>query len=78
MSILKLACRIGMLAAFFICLPARAGAQEASGYTVITAVDLKKMQDSGKEMLLIDTLAGSTYKQGHIPGAKNFEYQTAT
>ena len=74
MRILKLTSMIGLLAALFISLLARAGAQEASGYTVITAADLKKMQDSGREMVLIDTLAGSAYKQGHIPAAKNFEF----
>ncbi len=74
MRISNLAFMLGVIAALFIYLPARAGAQEVSGYTVITAADLKKMQDSGKEMLIIDTLAESAYKQGHIPGAKNFEF----
>ncbi|HYA01923.1 MAG TPA: rhodanese-like domain-containing protein [Syntrophobacteria bacterium] len=74
MRILNLASMLGILAAFFLCLPDRGGAQEVSGYTVITAADLKKMQDSGKEMLIIDTLAESAYKQGHIPGGKNFEF----
>ena len=72
MRILKVTSMIGMLVILFISLLARAGAQEVSGYTVISAVDLRKMQDSGKEMLLIDTLAGAIYKREHIPDAKNF------
>jgi len=56
----------------------RAAAQEVSGYTVITAADLKQMQDSGKAILVIDTLAESAYKQGHIPGAKHFELPNGT
>ncbi len=74
MRMLKLTSVLIMLSAIFIYLPARAAAQEASGYTVITAADLRKMQDNGKEMLIIDTLAESAYQQGHIPGAKNFEF----
>jgi len=61
-----------------IFLISRAAAQEPSGYTVITAADLKKMQDSGKAILVIDTLAESAYKQGHIPGAKHFEFPNGT
>jgi rhodanese-related sulfurtransferase len=74
MRILKLACLLGLFAAFFIYLPSTAGAQEISGYTVITAVDFKNMRDSGKEMLIIDTMGESAYMKGHIPGAKNFEF----
>jgi rhodanese-related sulfurtransferase len=56
-------------------LPPNAPAQQGvSGYTVITAVELKKLQDSEKDILLIDTLALSRYKQEHIQGAKNFEF----
>ena len=74
MRILNLASMLGVLAALFLYPPATGGAQEVSGYTVITAADLKKMQDSGKEMFIIDALAESAYKQGHIPGGKNFEF----
>lgn len=74
MRMLKVTSMVGVLAILFISLVARAGAQEVSGYTVITAVDLRKMQDSRKEMLIIDTLAASVYKRGHIPDAKNFEF----
>jgi len=56
-------------------LPPNAPAQQGvSGYTVITAVELKKLQDSEKGSLLVDTLAFSRYKQEHIQGAKNFEF----
>ncbi len=55
-----------------------AGTPDATGYTVITAPDLKKLQETGKEMLLIDTLAESAYKQGHLPGAKHFEFPNGT
>ncbi len=54
------------------------GAQEVKGYSVVSATELKGMQDSGKEMLIIDALASSAYKQGHIPGAKNFEFPNGT
>jgi 3-mercaptopyruvate sulfurtransferase SseA len=74
LRILKATYMIGILVTLFIPLLTRVGAQEVSGYTVITTVDLKKMQDSRKEMLLIDTLAGTAYKNGHIPDAKNFEF----
>jgi 3-mercaptopyruvate sulfurtransferase SseA len=65
---------LGVSMVLFLCLLVKAGAQEASGYTVLSAVDLKKMQDTGKEMLIIDTLPYPVYKEGHIPGAKNFEF----
>jgi rhodanese-related sulfurtransferase len=74
MKILKLTSMAGVWAALVICFVAQAGAQEVKGYTVLSATDLKRMQESGKEILIIDTLAGSTYTQGHIPGAKNFEF----
>ena len=74
MRIPKLTCILGMFVVLFSHLVAQASAQEVSGYTVITAADLKKMQESGKAILVIDTLAESAYKQGHIPGAKHFEF----
>ena len=60
------------------CMSSTAMAQEVKGYTVISAVELKRMQESGKEILIIDTLAASTYKEGHIPGAKHFEFPNGT
>jgi len=77
-SLLKLTFLPCIFVVLLISLLARAGAQEVSGYTVITAVDLKKMQESGKAILVIDTLAESAYKQGHIPGAKPFEFPNGT
>ena len=74
MKILKVTSMLGVSVVLFFCLLTQAGAQGASGYTVLSAVDLKKMQDSGKDMLIIDTLPSPVYKQGHIPGAKNFEF----
>ena len=56
------------------CPSSKARAQEAGGLTTISATELKKMQDSGKETLVIDALANSRYKEEHIPGAKNFEF----
>jgi rhodanese-related sulfurtransferase len=45
-----------------------------SRYTVITAAELKKLVDTEKDILLIDNLAFSRYRQEHIQGAKNFEF----
>ena len=74
MRISKGACFLGLFAFLFICLPSKAPAQEVSGYTVISSVELKKMQDSGTEVLLIDTRPYAAYKQECIPGAKHFEF----
>lgn len=42
-------------------------------YDVITAAELKDMLDSGKELLVIDTMPyKDSYKKEHIPGAKQF------
>ncbi len=65
---------LGFFAILFICLLSGAPAQNVSGYTVISAAELKKMQESGAGILVIDTLAYSRYKQEHIPGAKHFEF----
>ena len=74
MSSWKQTCLPYVFVVLFISSLARAGAQDVSGYTVITTADLKKIQESGKAILVIDTLAESAYKQGHIPGAKHFEF----
>jgi thiosulfate/3-mercaptopyruvate sulfurtransferase len=43
------------------------------GYDVITAEELKKWIDSGKEMVIVDTMPyEDSYKKGHVPGAKQF------
>jgi rhodanese-related sulfurtransferase len=74
MKILKVTFMVGVSMVLFLCLLAKVGAQGTSGYTVLSAVELKKMKDGGKEMLIIDTLPYEVYKEGHIPGAKNFEF----
>lgn len=72
MKLLSIAMVWGII---FLCLPSNGPTQQGvSGYTVISALELKKLQDSEKEVLLIDTLAFSRYRQEHIPGAKNFEF----
>jgi len=61
-------------AILFLCLPSNAPTQDVSGYTALSAVELKKLQDSEKEILLIDARPYSGYKPEHIPGAKQFEF----
>lgn len=42
-------------------------------YGVISTEELKKMIDSGQEILVIDTMPyEDSYKKGHIPGAQQF------
>lgn len=42
-------------------------------YGVITTEELKKLIDSGQEILVVDTMPyEDSYKKGHIPGAKQF------
>jgi thiosulfate/3-mercaptopyruvate sulfurtransferase len=42
-------------------------------YGLITTEELKKLIDSGKAVLIIDTMPyEASYKKAHIPGAKNF------
>ncbi len=72
MRTLTLGVVLGILVGLPLCWSA--GAQAQSGYTVITVAELKRMQDSGSTVVIIDTLAESAYKQGHIPGAKHFEF----
>ena len=44
-------------------------------YKVVTTHELKKWLDSGKEMLIVDTMPyEASYKKGHIPGAVQFEF----
>ncbi len=43
------------------------------GYNLVTAMELKAWLDQKKPMLVIDTMPyESSYKKGHIPGAKQF------
>ncbi len=46
---------------------------QRGGYGVITAAELKELLDSGKDILVVDTMpyAGS-YKKEHVPGAVQF------
>lgn len=46
---------------------------QAGDYQLLTAVELKKMIDDGKPMLLVDTMPyDASYKKEHIPGAAQF------
>jgi rhodanese-related sulfurtransferase len=72
MKIIKPICMVVLFSAVSICLLISVEAQ--SSYSFITAANLKKMRDSGEKLIIIDTLPGSNYKQGHIPGAKHFEF----
>lgn len=46
---------------------------QRGGYDVITAKELKDLIDSGKDMLIIDTMPyAASYEKAHIPGAKQF------
>ncbi len=74
MRISKAAWFLGLFVILFVCLLSIASAQDVKGYTVISAAELKKMQESGMEFSVVDTLPYSRYKQEHIPGAKHFEF----
>ncbi len=46
---------------------------ERGGYDVVTTEELKKWMDSGKEMLIVDTMPyEDSYKKQHVPGAVQF------
>lgn len=46
---------------------------ERGGYTLISTAELKELMDSGKELLVVDTMPyEASYKKAHIPGAKQF------
>jgi len=46
---------------------------QQGGYDVITAKELKGLIDSGKDILIIDTMPyDASYKKTHVPGAKQF------
>ncbi len=43
------------------------------GYDVVTTEELKQMMDSGRKMLLVDTMPyAESYQKAHIPGAVQF------
>ncbi len=46
---------------------------QRGGYDVVTTDELKKWQDEGKEMLIVDTMPyEASYKKGHVPAAVQF------
>jgi rhodanese-related sulfurtransferase len=46
---------------------------QRGGYDVISTEELKKMIDSGKDMIIVDTMPyEDSYKKEHVPGAKQF------
>ncbi|MFC1822785.1 rhodanese-like domain-containing protein [Thermodesulfobacteriota bacterium] len=46
---------------------------QRGGYDVMTAEELKKLIDSGKDALIIDTMPyEASYKKAHVPGARQF------
>ncbi|MBU0769524.1 MAG: rhodanese-like domain-containing protein [Proteobacteria bacterium] len=46
---------------------------QRGGYDVITAKELKDMIDSGKDVLVIDTMPyDASFKKEHVPGAEQF------
>ena len=46
---------------------------QRGGYDVVTTEELKKWIDSGKEMLVVDTMPyEDSYKKQHVPGAVQF------
>lgn len=46
---------------------------ERGGYEVVTTAELKGWQDSGKDMLIVDTMPfADSYKKAHVPGAEQF------
>jgi rhodanese-related sulfurtransferase len=46
---------------------------QRGGYDVVTTEELKKWIDSGKEMVIVDTMPyADSYKKQHVPGAVQF------
>ena len=46
---------------------------QRGGYDVVTTEELKKWIDTGKEMIIIDTMPyTASYKKQHVPGAVQF------
>jgi rhodanese-related sulfurtransferase len=46
---------------------------QQGGYDVVTTEELKKWIDSGKDMLIVDTMPfEASYKKNHVPGAVQF------
>ncbi|MGL5372473.1 MAG: rhodanese-like domain-containing protein, partial [Plesiomonas shigelloides] len=48
---------------------------QQGGYQLITVEELKNRLNGQQKMLIIDTMPyDSSFKKGHIPGAKNFVF----
>jgi len=46
---------------------------QRGGYDMITTAELKQWIDSGKDMLIVDTMPyKASYKKAHVPGAEQF------
>ena len=46
---------------------------ERGGYGIVTTAELKKWQEEGKNMLIVDTMPyEDSYKKAHVPGAAQF------
>lgn len=46
---------------------------QRGGYDVVTTKELKDLIDSGKDVLIVDTMPyADSYKKTHVPGAKQF------
>ena len=46
---------------------------DRGGYKIVTTDELKNWMDAGKDMIVVDTMPySSSYKKGHIPGARQF------
>ena len=46
---------------------------QQGGYEVVTAAELKKWIDSGKDMVIVDTMPfEDSYQKNHLPGAVQF------
>jgi rhodanese-related sulfurtransferase len=44
------------------------------GYELISAPELKALYDAGKDFAIIDVRPGYEYRDGHLPHAKNLEF----
>jgi len=48
---------------------------QQGGYEVVTTEELKKWIDSGKDMVIVDTMPfEDSYKKNHVPGAVQFQF----
>ena len=46
---------------------------QQGGYDVVTTAELKQWIDSGKDMVIVDTMPyDASYKKNHVPGAVQF------